>query len=107
MEDIRAHPGGLHHCFACRGEARRFLSVSALPLWLSCAGCAHNPTGIDPTREQWEQIADLCIEKDHLPFFDVVSLSPIDAWPTPACLFPAEPYQPEILLYSRQDMPPV
>ena len=42
---------------------------------LSCrAGCAHNPTGIDPTREQWEQIADLCIERNHLPFFDVVSL---------------------------------
>jgi len=20
-------------------------------------GCAHNPTGIDPTREQWEEIA--------------------------------------------------
>ena len=36
------------------------------------AGCAHNPTGIDPTREQWEQMADLCIEKNHLPFFDVV-----------------------------------
>ena len=23
------------------------------------AGCAHNPTGIDPTAEQWEKIADL------------------------------------------------
>jgi aspartate/tyrosine/aromatic aminotransferase len=23
-------------------------------------GCAHNPTGIDPTKEQWAQIADLC-----------------------------------------------
>ena len=36
------------------------------------AGCAHNPTGVDPTREQWEKIADLVIEKNHLPFFDVV-----------------------------------
>lgn len=44
-----------------------------------CAGCAHNPTGIDPTREQWEQIADLCIEKNHLPFFDVVRLAEIRA----------------------------
>ena len=34
-------------------------------------GCAHNPTGIDPTREQWGQIADLCKRKGHLPFFDV------------------------------------
>ena len=35
------------------------------------AGCAHNPTGIDPTKEQWSQIADLMKEKNHLPFFDV------------------------------------
>eukprot|EP00475_Leptophrys_vorax_P007679 TRINITY_DN1486_c2_g1_i1.p1 TRINITY_DN1486_c2_g1~~TRINITY_DN1486_c2_g1_i1.p1 ORF type:complete len:458 (+),score=53.06 TRINITY_DN1486_c2_g1_i1:1930-3303(+) len=34
-------------------------------------GCAHNPTGIDPTREQWDAIAALCKEKKHLPFFDV------------------------------------
>jgi aspartate aminotransferase len=34
-------------------------------------GCAHNPTGIDPTPEQWEKIADVCEEKDHMPFFDV------------------------------------
>lgn len=34
-------------------------------------GCAHNPTGIDPTPEQWEKIADVIQEKGHLPFFDV------------------------------------
>ncbi|KAK1275979.1 hypothetical protein QJS04_geneDACA003788 [Acorus gramineus] len=34
-------------------------------------GCAHNPTGIDPTREQWEKIADVIQEKNHIPFFDV------------------------------------
>jgi hypothetical protein len=34
-------------------------------------GCAHNPTGIDPTPEQWSKIADLCEKKNHLPFFDV------------------------------------
>eukprot|EP00092_Neocalanus_flemingeri_P032130 GFUD01034921.1.p1 GENE.GFUD01034921.1~~GFUD01034921.1.p1 ORF type:complete len:410 (+),score=106.21 GFUD01034921.1:39-1268(+) len=32
--------------------------------------CAHNPTGVDPTRDQWEKIADLCQEKDLFPFFD-------------------------------------
>lgn len=26
-------------------------------------GCAHNPTGIDPTPEQWAAIADICKEK--------------------------------------------
>lgn len=37
----------------------------------TCTGCAHNPTGIDPTKEQWGQIADLCKANDLLPFFDV------------------------------------
>ncbi|KAE8658234.1 Aspartate aminotransferase [Hibiscus syriacus] len=34
-------------------------------------GCAHNPTGIDPTPEQWEIIADVIQEKNHVPFFDI------------------------------------
>ncbi|KAG8840044.1 Aspartate aminotransferase, cytoplasmic [Serendipita sp. 411] len=32
--------------------------------------CAHNPTGVDPTMEQWEKIADLFLEKKHFAFFD-------------------------------------
>ncbi|RPD66312.1 aspartate aminotransferase [Lentinus tigrinus ALCF2SS1-7] len=32
--------------------------------------CAHNPTGVDPTREQWGQIADVMLEKGHYAFFD-------------------------------------
>ncbi|EFW21960.1 hypothetical protein D8B26_002061 [Coccidioides posadasii str. Silveira] len=32
--------------------------------------CAHNPTGIDPTRAQWHKIADLCERKGLFPFFD-------------------------------------
>lgn len=32
--------------------------------------CAHNPTGVDPTQEQWTQIASVMKEKNHLPFFD-------------------------------------
>ncbi|GAM22604.1 hypothetical protein SAMD00019534_057790 [Acytostelium subglobosum LB1] len=32
--------------------------------------CAHNPTGCDPTREQWEAIADLMAKKRHIPFMD-------------------------------------
>lgn len=31
---------------------------------------AHNPTGIDPTRDQWKAIAALCKKKRHFPFFD-------------------------------------
>lgn len=32
--------------------------------------CAHNPTGIDPSKEQWEKIADVMSEKKLFPFFD-------------------------------------
>lgn len=34
-------------------------------------GCAHNPTGIDPTKDQWANIADVIEKKGHLAFFDV------------------------------------
>ncbi|KAL8793575.1 MAG: hypothetical protein Q9195_003838 [Heterodermia aff. obscurata] len=33
--------------------------------------CAHNPTGIDPTEEQWKQISDVVKAKKHYPFFDM------------------------------------
>lgn len=32
--------------------------------------CAHNPTGIDPTKEQWNQIKELMAEKNHIILFD-------------------------------------
>lgn len=33
-------------------------------------GCCHNPTGIDPTAEQWSQLAKLSLAKGWLPLFD-------------------------------------
>ena len=32
--------------------------------------CAHNPTGVDPSHAQWEEIAQLMIAKKHQVFFD-------------------------------------
>ncbi|KAI0273672.1 aspartate aminotransferase [Gloeopeniophorella convolvens] len=32
--------------------------------------CAHNPTGVDPTQEQWKDIADVILAKKHYAFFD-------------------------------------
>ncbi|EGU12946.1 Aspartate aminotransferase [Rhodotorula toruloides ATCC 204091] len=32
--------------------------------------CAHNPTGIDPTQEQWREISQLIKEKEHFPLID-------------------------------------
>ncbi|BBN01519.1 aspartate aminotransferase, cytoplasmic [Marchantia polymorpha subsp. ruderalis] len=50
MEDLRAAPSG---------------AVVLLH------ACAHNPTGVDPTREQWAEIQHLVRdEKQLLPFFD-------------------------------------
>ena len=33
-------------------------------------GCCHNPTGIDPTTEQWKQLAELSVKNGWLPLFD-------------------------------------
>jgi len=32
--------------------------------------CAHNPTGVDPKKDQWKQIANVIKEKEHLTYFD-------------------------------------
>jgi aspartate aminotransferase, cytoplasmic len=32
--------------------------------------CAHNPTGVDPTPEQWREIATIMRARKHFPFFD-------------------------------------
>lgn len=34
-------------------------------------GCCHNPTGIDPTPEQWQTILQLASQKGWLPVFDI------------------------------------
>lgn len=50
-------------------------------------GCAHNPTGVDPTKEQWEKIANVIKEKRLLPIMDYAYLGLVsgdpdtDAWP--------------------------
>ena len=33
-------------------------------------GCCHNPTGIDPTPEQWQELAALSAKNGWLPLFD-------------------------------------
>jgi aspartate aminotransferase len=32
--------------------------------------CAHNPTGVDPTRDEWKEIAKIFKERGHFAFFD-------------------------------------
>ncbi|KAL6834424.1 pyridoxal phosphate-dependent transferase [Trichoderma camerunense] len=33
--------------------------------------CAHNPTGVDPTPEQWKEISKVVKEQNHFAFFDM------------------------------------
>ena len=33
--------------------------------------CAHNPTGVDPTPEQWQELSKLMLKKHLYPFFDM------------------------------------
>lgn len=46
--------------------------ITEMP-WGSCVllhACAHNPTGMDPSPEQWKQLSDVIKERKLLPFFD-------------------------------------
>ncbi|KAH7685717.1 Aspartate aminotransferase protein [Dioscorea alata] len=56
--------------------------------------CAHNPTGVDPTVEQWEQIRQLMRSKALLPFFDSAyqgfASGNLDADAQPVRLFAAD-----------------
>lgn len=32
--------------------------------------CAHNPTGVDPSNEQWKEICSVIKKRNHIAFFD-------------------------------------
>jgi len=33
--------------------------------------CCHNPSGLDPSQDQWREIADVLVERELLPFIDM------------------------------------
>jgi aspartate/tyrosine/aromatic aminotransferase len=33
--------------------------------------CCHNPSGLDPSQDQWREIANVLVERDLLPFIDM------------------------------------
>ena len=58
-------------------------------------GCCHNPTGMDLSREQWREVADLLAERQLIPFVDMAYQGfadgiEEDAWPI-RLLFDAVP----------------
>ena len=34
-------------------------------------GCCHNPTGMDLSRDQWQAVADVIVERDLIPYIDI------------------------------------
>lgn len=46
------------------------LSQAPPGAWVLLHTCAHNPTGVDPSIEQWQQLAKLFKEKKLRAFFD-------------------------------------
>lgn len=62
------HPGSKSLDFdACLSSLARAPDQSIVLLH----ACAHNPTGVDPTPEQWREISALLKQKGHLPLFDM------------------------------------
>jgi aspartate/tyrosine/aromatic aminotransferase len=55
-------------CFAQMIDALQDSSAGELIL---LHGCCHNPTGMDLSREQWQQLADLIVERELIPFIDL------------------------------------
>lgn len=58
-----------HHALDFDGLVKSLEAVHAGDVVLF-HGCCHNPTGIDPTAEQWQILADLSVQKGWLPLFD-------------------------------------
>lgn len=54
-------------------EARMLEALSAVPRGdvVLLHACCHNPSGVDPTREQWEAIADIIVERELVPLIDM------------------------------------
>jgi aromatic-amino-acid transaminase len=58
------------HGFDFSGMLGRLQSLPAKTIVVLHA-CCHNPTGVDPTMEQWEKIVDVIKKNDLVPFLDI------------------------------------
>ncbi|NLS43344.1 aspartate/tyrosine/aromatic aminotransferase [BEV proteobacterium] len=58
-----------HHALDFDGMGKSLEAVQAGDVVLF-HGCCHNPTGIDPTAQQWQALADLSAQRGWLPLFD-------------------------------------
>ena len=53
-------------------STKRIAAIEKMPAGdvIMLHGCCHNPTGIDPTPEQWKKLADAVYERGLLPLLD-------------------------------------
>ena len=51
-------------------EMLKFLSNAISGSVVLLHACAHNPTGVDPTQDEWRQIAEVMKKNNLIPFFD-------------------------------------
>jgi len=58
-----------NRCFDAAGMLEDLANAPNESIFILHA-CAHNPTGCDPTKEQWKQIMDVCLRKNHFAGFD-------------------------------------
>lgn len=52
----------------CFNDLRSKVPEGAVVLFHACA---HNPTGVDPTPEQWTELSAICKEKKFVVYFDM------------------------------------
>ena len=54
----------------------QFLTIFAITLpsqgsVILLHACAHNPTGVDPSLEQWKEMSEVIKQRNLLPYFDM------------------------------------
>ncbi|EYC34368.1 hypothetical protein Y032_0001g381 [Ancylostoma ceylanicum] len=54
-------------------ESGALADIAAIPKGsiILLHACAHNPTGVDPTRDQWKKISEICKKNELFVFFDM------------------------------------
>jgi len=76
---IMDHAGVPYKSYAYWDAENRNLNLKAMLADIEAApeqsiillhAAAHNPTGVDPTKEQWDQIMSVCQAKKHICWFD-------------------------------------
>lgn len=58
------------HCLDFAGMCEDLRALETRSIVLLHAGC-HNPTGCDPSEEQWRELSQLCLEQRLIPVFDM------------------------------------